>query len=60
MRIEALKTHPELRGVLERLAGLLNDKSMQRLNFEVDEKKKRPNEVARSFLESQGLLDREK
>jgi glycine betaine/choline ABC-type transport system substrate-binding protein len=33
---------------------------MQRLNFEVDEKKHRPGDVARKFLQSQGLLGKEK
>jgi len=32
---------------------------MQELNFEVDEKKRRPAEVAREFLIRQGLLSNE-
>ena len=56
IRTEVLQEHPELREVLELLAGRLDDATMQRLNFEVDEKKRRLNDVAREFLEGQGLL----
>jgi len=59
VRLEVLKAHPELRGVLNLLAGRLDDATMQRLNFEVDEKKRRPKDVAREFLEGQGLLQRD-
>ena len=60
IRSEVLDAHPELREVLELLANRLDDATMQRLNFEVDEKKRRPSDVAREFLESQGLLGKEK
>jgi len=60
IRTEVLKTHPELRQVLDQLAGLLDDATMQRLNFEVDEKKQRPSDIAREFLEGHGLLGKEK
>ena len=59
IRSEVLDAHPELREVLELLANRLDDATMQRLNFEVDEKKRRPSDVAREFLESQGLLGKE-
>jgi glycine betaine/choline ABC-type transport system substrate-binding protein len=51
-----LQAHPELGSVLELLAGLLDEATMQQLNFDVDEKKRRPAEVARQLLESRGLL----
>ncbi len=57
VRSEFLAVRPELRPVLDLLAGFLDDATMQRLNFEVDEKKRRPVEVAREFLEGQGLLE---
>jgi osmoprotectant transport system permease protein len=60
IRTEVLETHPELRRVLDLLAATLDDARMQRLNFEVDEKKHRPGDVARKFLESRGLLEKEK
>ena len=58
VRDEVLEAHPELRQVLNLVAGLFDDSAMQRLNFEVDVKKRRPDDVAREFLESQGLLEK--
>jgi osmoprotectant transport system permease protein len=60
IRSEVLDAHPELREVLELLANRLDDATMQRLNFEVDEKKRHPSDVAREFLESRGLLGKER
>ncbi len=60
IRTEVLMTHPELRQVLDLLAGLLDDSTMQRLNYEVDKKKHSPADVARKFLERNGLLETEK
>lgn len=59
IRSEVLQAHPELREVLGLLAGRLDDATMQELNFEVDEKKRRPADVAREFLARQGLLEKE-
>jgi osmoprotectant transport system permease protein len=59
IRTEMLEAHPELRQILQLLAGLLDDATMQQLNFEVDEHKRQPKDVANSFLESQGLLNKE-
>ena len=56
VRSKFLAVHPEVRGALDALAGVLDDASMQRLNYEVDEKKRSPREVAREFLVSCGLL----
>jgi osmoprotectant transport system permease protein len=56
VRQEALKRHPVLREVLGALAGRVDNPTMQRLNFEVDEKGRVPRAVAREFLESAGLL----
>jgi len=56
VRAEVLDAHPKLRDVLGLLAGLLDDSTMQRLNFEVDAHKKSPQVVAQDFLEIQGLL----
>jgi glycine betaine/choline ABC-type transport system substrate-binding protein len=58
IRTEVLQRHPELREVLEELAGRLDDAAMRRLNFQVDEKKRDPSDVAREFLESHHLLER--
>ena len=59
IRTEVLQAHPELREVLGMLAGRLDDATMQELNFEVDEKQRRPADVAREFLASQCLLKKE-
>ncbi|MFQ5676470.1 MAG: glycine betaine ABC transporter substrate-binding protein [bacterium] len=58
IRRETLLAHPELRDVLELLAGKLDNATMQKLNFEVDAKKRKPALVARDFLKSAGLLRR--
>lgn len=58
-RTEVLETHPELRQVLDLLAGILDDTTMQRLNLKVDENKHSPSDVAREFLQSHGLLEKE-
>jgi len=60
VRSEVLRAHPEVRQVLELLAGRLDDATMQRLNFEVDEKQRRPRDVAREFLARQRLLEKGK
>ncbi len=56
VRNETLLKHPVLRKTLKSLGGLLDDRAMQRLNYEVDEKKRRPADVAREFLVSEGLV----
>lgn len=50
MRAELITTHPELAPVLGQLARKISSETMQRLNFEVDEKKRSPAAVAREFL----------
>ena len=48
---------PEVvRDVLVKLAGVLDDTTMQSLNFEVDEKGRNPEDVVRDFLREQGFL----
>lgn len=60
IRNEVLLAHPELRDVLGLLAGRLDNETMQGLNFEVDEKKRRPADVAQEFLAREGLLGEDK
>ena len=57
VRSAVLQAHPELREALNGLAGKLDDSQMQKLNYEVDEKKRSPADVAREFLQSQGLVN---
>jgi glycine betaine/choline ABC-type transport system substrate-binding protein len=56
IRKVVLEQHPELGQALGPLAGLLNDETMQKLNFEVDDKKREPAEVARDFLIAKNLI----
>ena len=56
IRLGFLRTHPDVRDVLVKLAGVLDDTTMQSLNFEVDEKGRNPEDVVRDFLREQGFL----
>ena len=56
VRGDLLAAHPELRRALAPLGGLIADSTMRRLNFEVDERKRRPAAVAREYLEQKRLL----
>jgi osmoprotectant transport system substrate-binding protein len=55
-RSETLSKYPRLREALNLLGGRISDEAMQKLNFEVDEKERRPADVAREFLKSEGLI----
>jgi len=50
VRTESLDRYANLRTALEELSGKLPDQTMQKLNFEVDGKKRQVAEVAREFL----------
>lgn len=56
VRVSVLEAHPELRQALQPLTGLLDDVTMQQLNFQVDKHKRRPREVAREFLQARDLI----
>lgn len=51
-----LKAHPELKGILNKLAGTLTDSQMQQLNEKVDVQKETPAQVAKDWLTSKGLI----
>jgi osmoprotectant transport system permease protein len=53
---ETLRRHPDLAPVLDRLKGKIDAATMRRLNHEVDGKHRDPAEVAREYLEAQGLI----
>ena len=57
VRTAVLEQHPRLRDVLGKLTGKLDDATMQAMNYQVDEKKRRPADVAREFLTQGGLID---
>jgi glycine betaine/choline ABC-type transport system substrate-binding protein len=50
VRQALLDAHPELGPILDQLAGLIDEPTMQRLNLEVDESQREPADVAREFL----------
>jgi glycine betaine/choline ABC-type transport system substrate-binding protein len=56
IRSETLHEHPQLRDALKSLSGLLDNSTVQRLNFQVDKEKRSAKEVARQFLVSHGLV----
>jgi glycine betaine/choline ABC-type transport system substrate-binding protein len=56
VRQATLNAHPRLKGVLNLLAGRINDATMQRLNFQVQGEQRSVKDVAGEFLRSEGLL----
>jgi osmoprotectant transport system permease protein len=56
IREETVKKHPEVGNALSLINGLIDDDTMQRLNFEVDSKGQRPVDVARKFLISKTVI----
>lgn len=56
VRQELLDQAPEVEGILNKIAGKLDDEKMTNLNFEADENGKETIDVARAFLESEGLI----
>ena len=56
VRMSTLEKHPQLEAVLDKLAGKITDSEMQKLNFEVDQEKKDPAAVAKTFLKAKGLV----
>lgn len=58
IRADTLRAHPEVRDVLARLAGVLDEATMQSLNLQVDGKGRLPKDVARDFLKENGLFKR--
>ncbi len=57
VRNSVLAEYPQVEKVLNNLGGLLDDKTMQNLNYEVDENQRSAADVAREFLESKDLID---
>lgn len=55
VRQDALAAFPELRDALAKLSGRIDEKTMRRLNFEVDGKRQEPAKVAGEWLTSAGL-----
>ena len=55
VREEILQKYPELKDVLNQLAGKINDSIMTELNYRVDYLKQSPEKVAKDFLMEQSL-----
>lgn len=58
VREDVLLRYPQIRAILDRLGGKLDDQTMRQLNFEVARNKRSEAEVAHAFLEAKGLLNR--
>lgn len=56
VRQEVLDANPGIADVLNRVTALLTDEAMQRLNYEVSGNQREPADVAREFLQQQGLI----
>ncbi len=59
VRQETLKQFPEIADALSPLGGLIDDGTMQLLNYEADQKKRKVSEVVEEFLLNEGLLQGE-
>ena len=57
VRSEILSEYPELKPVLEKLNNILDDKTMADLNYQVESEGKKPEDVARKYLQEKGLLE---
>jgi osmoprotectant transport system permease protein len=58
VRETVLRRYPQLEDVLNRLHNRIDDATMRRLNFEVAQRRRSETDVARAFLQQQGLLSR--
>ena len=57
IRNQTLLKYPKLKDILNQLNGLIDDKKMLELNYEVEVMHKSPEEVAASFLKANELLE---
>lgn len=57
VRQEVLDQNPEIADVLNQLGGAISEDQMAELNYQVDEEGLTTEEVARTFLEEQGIID---
>lgn len=56
LREDTLKKYPKIKTALNRLGGKITDEEMQQMNYEVDDKGKSAETVARNFLIHKGLI----
>lgn len=55
LRAEAIQLHPQLLSTINFLADRLSDSTMAQLNYQVDEEKRAPRDVAEAFLRKEGF-----
>lgn len=55
VREKTLDRYPALAGILDKLGGILNDDTMRKLNYRVDQLHEKPAVVARDFLHKNGF-----
>lgn len=60
VRKEVLQKHPELQQALNQLAGVISDREMRTLNYQVDGEGKNIKQVVQNFLQSKNLLKNQK
>lgn len=58
VRQDTLDKYPEIEGALNKLAGKINEKTMQELNAKVDDEGMKAETVAHDFLVSAGLIEK--
>lgn len=56
MKEALLKKHPELEGILNKLAGKITESQMSKMNYQVGVEGKPAAQVARDFLVKEGLI----
>ena len=56
MKAELLEKHPELESILNKLAGKITESQMSQMNYQVGIEGKSAEQVAKEFLQEQGLL----
>lgn len=59
IRDQTLEKYPEIEQILNRLAEKISSETMQKLNYEVDEKGRKAENVAREFLTSLGFIEQD-
>lgn len=56
VREEVVERYPEVADALELLAGVITDSDMVEMNYQVENQGRKPEDVAREYLQSKGLL----
>ncbi|MBD3266744.1 glycine/betaine ABC transporter substrate-binding protein [bacterium] len=56
VRKDTLKQFPEIKTTLNKLAGILDNKTMQKMNYEADEMGRPTRAIAKEFLQKKNLL----